>query len=137
MRLPIALGLAWPERVPGAVPGLDLTTASTWEFTPLDGAAFPAVALARRVGSAGRTYPAVYNAANEECVSAFLTGRIGFLDIVDTVARVVDDHVPPVGVLGLADVLAADSWARARAQEVLSAGRGTAAGAPTGTATGG
>lgn len=134
MRVPIALGLGWPDRVPGVAPGLDLTRASTWEFTPLDDVAFPAVALARQVGSAGRTYPAVYNAANEECVSAFLGGRIRFLDIVDTIERVVGDHVPPAGPLGLRDVLAADAWARERARDVLSVTTGAVAGATSGTA---
>jgi 1-deoxy-D-xylulose-5-phosphate reductoisomerase len=137
MRLPIALGLGWPDRVPGAAPGLDLTRAAAWEFTPLDDAAFPAVSLARTVGTAGRTYPAVYNAANEECVSAFLAGRIRFLDIVDAVERVVEDHVPPAGPLGLPDVLAADAWARERAHEVLSvAARSVAAGKTAGGSAG-
>ena len=71
---------------------VDWSQASTWEFFPLDDDAFPAVGLAKRVGQAGGTYPAVYNAANEECVQAFFDGRIRFTDIVDTVARVVDDH---------------------------------------------
>jgi 1-deoxy-D-xylulose-5-phosphate reductoisomerase len=119
MRLPIAVGLAWPDRVPGAVLGLDLTMAATWEFAPLDDDAFPAVALARRVGALGRTFPAVYNAANEECVAAFLAGRIRFLDIVDTVLRVVAEHVPASGPLTVAEVLAADSWARERTRAIL------------------
>src|SRR6476646_8241749 len=88
MRLPIALGLGWPDRVPGAASPCDWSRASTWEFLPLDDDAFPAVGLARRVGSAGSTYPAVFNAANEECVEAFHEGRIRFTAIVDTVARV-------------------------------------------------
>ncbi len=120
MRLPIALALGWPERVRGAAPGCDWTTASAWTFEPLDDDAFPAVSLARRVGGAGGTYPAVYNAANEVCVDAFLAGRIGFVEIVDTIARVVDDHDGTTGPLGVDDVLAADAWARDRAREVLS-----------------
>ncbi len=121
MHLPIALGLAWPDRVPGAVTGCDFTTAQTWQFLPLDDAAFPAVALARRCGRAGSTYPAVYNAANEECVAAFLAGRIAFLDIVDTVAAVVDVHQPEADDPGVDDVLAADAWARAHACALLDA----------------
>ncbi|MDQ1293129.1 MAG: 1-deoxy-D-xylulose-5-phosphate reductoisomerase [Actinomycetota bacterium] len=120
MRLPIALGLGWPDRVEGAVEGIDLTKASTWEFLPVDEEAFAAVGLARRVGTAGGTYPAVYNAANEECVEAFLTGRIGFLQIVDTIEQVVDDHRGRTGLLSLEDVLAADAWARSRAGEILA-----------------
>ena len=121
MRLPIALGLGWPDRVPGAAPGNDWTTATTWTFEPLDETAFPAVALARRVGRTGGTAPAVFNAANEECVAAFLDGRLAFTGIVDTVARVVSEH--EAGSHGselrndpsLADVLEAESWARERA----------------------
>ena len=123
MRLPIALGLGWPDRVEGAVQGIDLTKASTWDFLPVDEEAFGAVRVARRVGTAGGTYPAVYNAANEECVDAFLAGRIGFLQIVDTIERVVDDHVGATGPLCLEDVLAADAWARRRAGELLAPDR--------------
>ena len=93
MRLPIALGLSWPDRVADAAPGCDWTTASTWTFEPLDEVAFPAVALARRAGAAGGTAPAVYNAANEECVAAFLAGRLPFLGIVDTLSVVVEEHL--------------------------------------------
>jgi 1-deoxy-D-xylulose-5-phosphate reductoisomerase len=119
MRLPIALGLGWPDRVPQAAPPLRLGGATRWDFEPLDDDAFPAVRLARRVGTLGDTYPAVYNASNEECVAAFLAGRIGFLDIVDTVERVVEAHAPQ-GDPDLAGVLAADAWARARARALVS-----------------
>jgi 1-deoxy-D-xylulose-5-phosphate reductoisomerase len=122
MRLPIALGLAWPERVPSAIPGLDWSNATSWEFLPLDDEAFPAVALARRCGAAGSTYPAAYNAANEVCVEGFLSGRIRFTHIVDTVARVIDDLEPPQGKLTVDDVLAADRWARERARQFLPDG---------------
>ena len=124
MRLPIALGLGWPGRVPDAAPAVDWTRASSWDFEPLDDEAFPAVGLARRCGNAGGTYPAVYNAANEVCVEGFLKGRIRFTEIVETVARVVDDHQPPAGGLSLDRVLAADDWARERARQVLTAGAG-------------
>jgi 1-deoxy-D-xylulose-5-phosphate reductoisomerase len=129
MRLPIALGLGWPERVPDAAPAIDWTTASTWEFFPLDDVAFPAVALARRCGTLGGTYPAVYNAANEVCVEGFLAGRLSFLHIVETVGRVVDDHVQEKGDMTLGHIVAADAWARERARQVLPAtvggGRGS------------
>jgi 1-deoxy-D-xylulose-5-phosphate reductoisomerase len=118
MRLPIALGLAWPDRVADAAPAVDWTRAHTWELFPLDDEAFPAVRLARHVGALGGTAPAVYNAANEECVEAFRGGRLPFLGIVDTVERVVTEHdVLDTGVT-LDDVLAADAWARARAREL-------------------
>ncbi|MDP9397130.1 MAG: 1-deoxy-D-xylulose-5-phosphate reductoisomerase [Actinomycetota bacterium] len=123
MRLPIALGLAWPDRVPGAAPALDWTTAATWTFEPLDEVVFPAVRLAREAGAAGGTAPAIYNAANEECVAAFLDGRLPFLGIVDTVARVLEES-EPAGVgnaLSLADVLSAEAWARTRARSLLAA----------------
>lgn len=92
MRIPIAMGLAWPDRVPDAAPGCDWTSASTWQFEPLDSEAFPAVELARRAGEAGGTAPAVYNGANEECVAAFLDGHVPFLGIVDTIAEVMAAH---------------------------------------------
>jgi len=119
MRLPIALGLSWPDRVPGAIGGLDWTTAMSWEFSPLDEEAFPAVALARRCGLAGSTYPAAYNAANEVCVEGFLAGRIRFTHIVETVARVIDDLEAPSGPLSVDAVLSADRWARNRAEQLV------------------
>jgi 1-deoxy-D-xylulose-5-phosphate reductoisomerase len=119
MRIPIALALGWPDRVPDAAPAVDWTSAHTWTFEPLDEKAFPAVALARHAGMAGGTVPAVYNAANEECVTAFMAGRIPFAGIVDTVAQVVSEHRDPVGdAAGLDDILAADYWARTRAREL-------------------
>ncbi|GAA3196263.1 1-deoxy-D-xylulose-5-phosphate reductoisomerase [Actinocorallia longicatena] len=111
MRLPIALGLTWPERLERASYGVDWTRAHTWELFPLDEEAFPAVALAKQVGAAGGTAPAVYNAANEECVDAFLAGTLPFLGIVDTVADIVGEHTPNATPT-LEDVLAADAWAR-------------------------
>jgi 1-deoxy-D-xylulose-5-phosphate reductoisomerase len=123
MALPIALALAWPERVPDAATPIDWTTAATWTFEPLDTATFPAVELAREAGRAGGTAPAVFNAANEEAVAAFVAGRIGFLDIVDTISTVVGEHSVSSGSgLTLEDVEHAETWARARATE-LSGGR--------------
>ncbi len=101
MLIPIAHALAWPGRIAHAAPGCDWTRAQSWQFEPLDDEAFPAVALARRCGEAGGTFPAVYNAANEECVDAFHERRIGFLDIVDVVARVVDDWAESGGTAGV------------------------------------
>jgi 1-deoxy-D-xylulose 5-phosphate reductoisomerase len=119
MRLPISLSLAWPDRVPDAAPGLDWSAAAAWTFEPLDDTAFPAVALAREAAAAGGTMPAVYNAANEACVAAFLSGQIGFTRIVDTVARIVSEHdAARAAVTTVADVLAVDGWARRRAAEL-------------------
>ncbi|WP_424211513.1 1-deoxy-D-xylulose-5-phosphate reductoisomerase [Streptomyces sp. BI20] len=122
MRGPIAIGIGWPERVPDAAPAFDWSTASTWEFLPLDTEAFPAVDLARHVGALGGTAPAVFNAANEECVAAFLAGRLPFTAIMDTVAAVADEHgVPAAGSsLTVSDVLEAETWARARARELAA-----------------
>ena len=126
MLVPIALGLSWPERLADVDVPVDWTQAQAWEFEPLDDEAFPAVRLARHVGSAGGTFPAVYNAANEVAVDAFHDGRIRFTDIVDTVARVVEEHDGAgscagidSGSLGVDDLMRADAWARARAREVL------------------
>ena len=117
MRLPISLGLDWPNRVAGVGVPLDWTRASSWEFAPLDTAAFPAVELAKAVGRAGGTFPAVFNAANEQGVLAFHDGRIGFLDIVDTITRVVDAH--EAGEPTLEGVLEAERWAREKADAFI------------------
>ncbi|MEV7808882.1 1-deoxy-D-xylulose-5-phosphate reductoisomerase [Microbispora sp. NPDC088329] len=119
MRLPISLALAYPERVPGAARPVDWTAAHTWTFEPLDDEAFPSVALARHVGALGGTAPAVYNAANEVCVEAFLKGALPFLGIVDTVERVVAAHTPGPAA-SVEEVLTADAWARARAAELTA-----------------
>jgi 1-deoxy-D-xylulose-5-phosphate reductoisomerase len=121
MRLPISLGLDWPNRVAGVGTPLDWTSASEWTFAPLDAEVFPAVELAKSVGRAGGTYPAVFNAANEQAVMAFHDGRIGYLDILDTVQRVVDAHDPhEIGELTLESVLEAERWARAEADSLLT-----------------
>ena len=118
MRLPISLGMAWPDRVPGVGVPLDWTTASTWTFEPLDDEAFPSVLLAKQVGRAGATYPAVFNAANEQAVHAFHDGRVGYLGILDTVREVVDRHT--AGPATLEGVLEAERWARAEADSLLA-----------------
>ncbi len=122
MRLPIALALGWPDRVPGAAPAVDWAAAHTWTFEPLDTTAFPAVELARRAGIAGGCAPAVYNAANEELVAAFHAERIGFLQIVDTLGAVLDewltDEHPSTQKPGtVVEVERAELWARTRARE--------------------
>ncbi len=123
MRLPIALAMAWPDRVPDAAPALDWSKAATWTFEPLDEEAFPAVRLARAAAAAGGTAPAVYNAANEECLDAFMAGKIPFTGIVDTVSRVISEHdASRGGAATLEDVLAVDRWARARARELNNEG---------------
>ncbi|MDQ0691782.1 1-deoxy-D-xylulose-5-phosphate reductoisomerase [Arthrobacter sp. W4I7] len=119
MRLPIALGLGWPDRVPKAAAACDWTQTATWTFEPLDVSAFPAVDLAKDAAKQGSTFPAVFNAANEEAVTAFHAGRIRFTDIVDTIAAVLSEHSGSSG-LTVESVLDAESWARARANERLA-----------------
>ena len=120
MLVPIALGLSWPDRLADVDVPCDWTRAQSWEFLPLDDEAFPAVRLARQVGAAGGTFPAVYNAANEVAVDAFHDGRIRFTDIVDSVERVVGAHHGGEDrELSVSEVLAADAWARRHAAQVL------------------
>lgn len=120
MRLPIALGLDWPRRIPEAVTPIDWTKAHEWQFLPLDAETFPAVNLAKQVAEAGSSYPAVFNAANEEAVDAFHDGKIGFLDIVDSVAKIIDEHEPAAGEVTLESLEAAEAWARQRARDQLN-----------------
>jgi 1-deoxy-D-xylulose-5-phosphate reductoisomerase len=122
MRLPIALALAWPDRLPDVQPALDWSTASRWEFAPLDDEAFPAVRLARRAGEAGGVVPAMFNAANEEAVAAFLARRLSFSAIVQVVARTLD-AAPELGApTCVEDVLAAEKWAREHARAAIAGG---------------
>ena len=120
MKLPISLALDWPHRVAGAQPALDFTQAHDWRFEPLDDAAFPAVALARDVATRRGTFPAVYNAANEEAAAAFLAGRIRFPQIVDTVAEVLAGAGQFAGVPSTVDdILTVESEARVRANAIV------------------
>ncbi|CAN7355501.1 MULTISPECIES: 1-deoxy-D-xylulose-5-phosphate reductoisomerase [Microbacterium] len=120
MRLPISLGLDWPHRVGGVGRPLDWSSATSWTFEPLDAEAFPSVALAKAVGRAGGTFPAVYNAANEQAVDAFHEGRLSFLGIVDTIARVVDAHDAP-DALTVETLAEAEAWARSTADRMIAA----------------
>ncbi|PPF40888.1 MULTISPECIES: 1-deoxy-D-xylulose-5-phosphate reductoisomerase [unclassified Rathayibacter] len=119
MRLPISLGLDWPHRVAGVGVPLDWTRSHSWTFEPLDEEAFPSVRLAKRVGEAGASYPAVFNAANEQAVQAFHAGRIGYLDILETVEAVVDAHSVD-GALTRESLAAAEEWARRTADERIA-----------------
>ncbi|WP_427132979.1 1-deoxy-D-xylulose-5-phosphate reductoisomerase [Pseudarthrobacter sp. S9] len=119
MRLPIALGLGWPDRVPRAAQACDWSRATSWTFEPLDATAFPAVGLAKDAARQGSTFPAVFNAANEEAVMAFHAGRIRFTDIVDTIEAVLSEHTGSSG-LTVESVLDAEQWARARTHERLA-----------------
>lgn len=122
MKLPIALALGWPDRVQGAALACDFGTAATWTFEPVDNEVFPAIELARRAGEAGGSVTAVYNAANEVAVQAFLDGASRFPDIVRTVAAAVEAadqwRTEPTS---LDEVLAADTWAREFARARVTA----------------
>ena len=121
MKLPIALALGWPSRVPAAAPACDFTAVSTWDFEPLDSALFPAVELAREAGKRGGCLTAVYNAANEEAAEAFLAGRIAFPAIVRTIAEVLraaDQWAAKPATVD--EVLDAQRWARDRARTAVS-----------------
>ena len=124
MRLPIALGIGWPDRVADAAPACDWTTSTAWEFHPLDEQAFPAVGLAARAARAQGVAPAMLNAANEQAVQAFRDGRIGFLDITDVVERVIAGCDPsganPQARVTLEEVLEADIAAREAADGVIA-----------------
>jgi 1-deoxy-D-xylulose-5-phosphate reductoisomerase len=122
MKLPIALALGWPHRVAGSAAACDFSTASTWEFEPVDDVVFPAVDLARQAGETGGCMTAVYNAANEEAAEAFLAGRIRFPAIVRTIAEVLagaDQWAAQPATVE--DVLEAQRWARSRARDAVAA----------------
>src|SRR6266513_4266741 len=110
MRLPIAVALAYPDRLPDAVPPTTIGELSGLEFHELDESRFPAVRLAREAAREGRGHPAVLNAANEEAVSAFLAGELAFSAIIPTVERALAAF--PGGGEDLDDVLEADRWTR-------------------------
>lgn len=119
MKLPIALGMSWPDRVPNVSSPVDWTKSHTWVFEPLDESVFGAVALARQVGTAGLTYPAVFNAANEQAVDAFHESRLSFVGIVDLIAEVVSLHRAD-SELSLESVLEAELWARKTADSLIA-----------------
>lgn len=125
MLLPIALGLTWPHRIPGVARPCDWTQASEWTFEPLDNTAFPAVQMIKEAGKRGGTFPAVFNAANEEAVAAFHAGTIRFTDMIETTGQILDEHVQSAscaesGSLTLEAVLEAERWARTRAHQILA-----------------
>ncbi|MBO0883495.1 MAG: 1-deoxy-D-xylulose-5-phosphate reductoisomerase, partial [Mycobacterium sp.] len=120
MKLPIALALGWPARVPGAAAACDFSTASSWEFEPLDNQVFPAVELARQAGEIGGCMTAVYNAVNEEAAAAFLAGRMNFPAIVCNIADVLSAASQwAVSPATVDDVLDAQRWAREKARSLI------------------
>jgi len=126
MRVPISLALAWPERLPLALPRLDLAQTKRLDFEPPDPKRFPCLELAWTALAGGESAPAVFNAANEVAVAAFLAGEIPFPAIARIDARVLERHLAAGGgALGsLDDVLGVDAEARSRAREHVEEMRG-------------
>ena len=121
MVFPIQYALAWPERWENEFPRLALAELGALEFLPLDDAKFPSVALARAALAAGESAPAVFNAANEVAVRAFLEERLAFPAIIDVVRAVLERHEPrPVG--SIEEALGWDAWARREAESRLGGG---------------
>ena len=122
MKLPIALALSWPERTAGTITPIDWSTAHTWNFAPIDNARFPAIDLARRCGEIGGAMPAIFNAANEEAVAAFLKGEIKFTEIIEIVDAVLQHlaSTAPTTLRDIADVSAIEDDARASANKNIS-----------------
>ena len=120
MRTPIQQAMCDPERFDGPSRKLDFAALRSLDFEPVDVARFPAIALAHRVIVAGGSSGAVFNAANEVAVAAFLARRIGFLEIAELVRDTLD-ATPSTPVGSLADVLRADQQARARTESMVRA----------------
>jgi 1-deoxy-D-xylulose-5-phosphate reductoisomerase len=121
MKLPIALALGWPDRIPGASTACDFSTAATWTFEPVDNVVFPAIDLARDAGTRGGCLTAVFNAANEAAADGFFAGQITFpriVGIIEEVLAAADQWSHDPGTVD--DVLAADAWARDRARHLVA-----------------
>jgi len=122
MRGPIAYSLAFPNRVKSAMPAIDWSLSHKWEFQPIDEGRFPSIALARRCGALGGSFTAMYNAANEVAVDAFLRELIPFTAIVDTIDNTVAklNSGAPESLRDLSDVTAIENDARRVASEVMA-----------------
>lgn len=121
MKGPIAYALGYPERINEATEPIDWLTKHAWTFEPIDSERFPAIDLARRCGELGGGTTAIFNAANEVAVAAFLKEKIAFTEIVETVEHVVQKlgAGAPVRPRDLADVSAIENDARLLASELL------------------
>ena len=115
MKLPIALGLTWPKRLSDIEKPVDFLQQQEWTFEPVDSQTFPAINLARAAVSESPTHPAVYNAANEVFVDAFLRGQLAYLSIVDLLEEVLAEH-QGIEEPTLDDILGAQEWAKASAR---------------------
>ena len=118
MRLPIQLALTWPERVEGPSIPIDFSRIRQMSFQQVDPVQFPALGLALQAGIGGKTYPTVLSAADEIAVDAFLNDRIRFIDIAlgRRIALAAHDAI---AVTGLAAIVEADEWARAKTRDII------------------
>lgn len=121
MKGPIAYALAYPERISKACDPIDWSKPNTWQFLPIDSKKYPAIDLARKCGELGGELPAVFNAANEVAVAAFLAGKIKFTAIIESVEKVVDSFTgnTPTTIRDISDVSAVEQGARMKAQELI------------------
>ena len=121
MKGPIAYALAYPERINKACAPIDWSKSHTWSFSPIDNEKYPAIELARRCGELGGGLPAVYNAANEVAVAAFLAQRIKFTAIIELVEQVVQSFGSnsPTTIRDISDVSAIEQSARVKAEELI------------------
>ena len=121
MKGPIAYALSYPERINKATAAIDWSKSHTWEFSPIDNEKYPAIELAKRCGQVGAGLPAVYNAANEVAVAAFLAGQIKFTAIIDTVESVVQSFGSntTTTIRDISDVSGIEQSARSKAAEII------------------
>ena len=118
MRLQIQLALTYPERKRSSVPYLKLSQVGSLTFQEPDMEQFPCLRYAYEAGRTGGTMPAVVNAADEVAVQAFLTRRIGFLDIPGIIKQTMEAHRPVLNP-ALEDIMSSDRWARDFAEKVV------------------
>jgi len=121
MKGPIAYAISGTNRISKVTAPIDWSTKQNWEFMPIDGAKFPAVELARRCGELGGGLPAIFNAANEVAVAAFINGAIPFVKIVDVVDATVQKMGgnTPITIRSLSDVSAIEDDARVLANQLV------------------
>ena len=121
MRGAIAYAMNWPDRLSNSTPPIDWSTQHSWSFAPIDARQFPSIDLARHCGEIGGGLPAIFNAANEAAVGAFISKKLEFKSIIEVIAAVVQDleKDSPKTLRDLADVSALEDDARTRAQAHL------------------
>ena len=121
MKGPIAYALSYPERINNACAPIDWSKSQSWNFSPIDNNKYPAIDLARRCGELGGGLPAVYNAANEVAVAAFLAQQIKFTAIIEIVSKVVNafNGNAPTTIRDIADVSEIEQSARMKADELI------------------